>query len=543
MSDFYDELKSHTGRHYRAPFLDLVRVFSIHRDRAAIRLKRAVRPLFAGYVDGVFRSHWRDNMRISGVLLIVCLVVAPVATAGNLTEKNQQKTDKVIAKLVEAYGGAATLDQIDSLTVVHSNEFVAVGQSRKPEPPWDTSVGNGTTAIDLDDQRLVVINKGSGNGFEFHNATLINAADSFELDYRAGLARPIEAPDFAGSAGPFIRVTPVLLVQALREHARTAHYLGVTDLEERPHHVVRFAMASGPAISLYVDQETALITHSERIVPGFGLIEYDFADYETIEGIPFNRTFVLHQAGDLSMKRKNIDVTVNSPVAPLLVVDRSLEMTAPLPPDPMSLQTLADGVHLIGGNGTYGLFVEMEDHVIAVGGVGGVDARMAELEAVTDKPVRYGVLTHHHSDHIMAVPAYAAMGATVVAARAHQKAVAETVEADTLNIKTVKKKLDLSDDSRRVVVLDIGPTPHSEHLLVTWLPDEKILFEADHFSMPRSGPVPPAIDSTREFAAALDRLGLDPRYIVSAHSPRPGTMADLRLALETPVASEPVAQR
>ena len=86
---------------------------------------------------------------------------------------------------------------------------------------------------------------------------------------------------------------------------------------------------------------------------------------------------------------------------------------------------------------------------------------------------------------------------------------------------------------RRVEIIDIGPTAHTEHLLVAWLPEEGILFEADHFAMPRVGPVPPAVTSTKTFAVALRKAGLKVKTIVSAHSPTPGSMNDLEQALNT----------
>ena len=64
------------------------------------------------------------------------------------------------------------------------------------------------------------------------------------------------------------------------------------------------------------------------------------------------------------------------------------------------------------------------------------------------------------------------------------------------------------------------------------LPKEGILFQADHFTMPRTGPVPPAVASTKTFATALDANDLQPRTIVAAHSPRVATMNDLRATVE-----------
>jgi hypothetical protein len=49
--------------------------------------------------------------------------------------------------------------------------------------------------------------------------------------------------------------------------------------------------------------------------------------------------------------------------------------------------------------------------------------------------------------------------------------------------------------------------------------------------MPRSGPVPPAVTSTKTFAKALAEKGLKVKRIVSAHSSKPGTPADLEAAL------------
>ena len=97
----------------------------------------------------------------------------------------------------------------------------------------------------------------------------------------------------------------------------------------------------------------------------------------------------------------------------------------------------------------------------------------------------------------------------------------------------MEDKFVLENEGRRVEIVDIGPTAHTEHLLVAWLPEEGILFEADHFAMPAAGPVPPAVTSTKTFAKALKKHGIDVRLIASAHSANPGTPEDLARALQT----------
>ncbi len=224
---------------------------------------------------------------------------------------------------------------------------------------------------------------------------------------------------------------------------------------------------------------------------------------------------------------------VNEPLADLLKVDARLEAVPEVQPDPFSRQEIADGVWLIGGSGTYAMFVDMGDYVFAAGGTAGLPERIDSLrEVVGDKPLRYGMLTHHHFDHVVGVGAYEAEGTTLIAAAAHEKVVREAAQdAEALKLKTVADRMTLEGETRTVEIIDIGPTAHTEHLLVAYLPEEQILFEADHFALPLQGPIPPAVTSTRTFAEALGREELNVKQILSSHSPRAGTMDDLRAAL------------
>src|SRR5579884_2516756 len=42
------------------------------------------------------------------------------------------------------------------------------------------------------------------------------------------------------------------------------------------------------------------------------------------------------------------------------------------------------------------------------------DDLMAKIKSLTDKPVKYVILTHNHADHSAGMPQLAAMGATVI---------------------------------------------------------------------------------------------------------------------------------
>ena len=466
-------------------------------------------------------------------LLLVAMFTATVANGKNFTEVNTDKAKSLIDAAIEAHGGEALMEDLRTLIVETSTTNYSVDQSRGTEAPWDTSTNESLDAIDLENSIFVNNARGEGGGFEFHNRTIINGDKSYQLNLRAGTVAKIAEPDFDTTSGPFVRVTPALLLRTAKEREANAHFLGTTTIEGVDCNIVGFSMTVGPAISLYLEKDTNLLRRSERVFPGFGLVEYRFDDYVEKNGVIYNQSFTLYLNGDVNLERDIKSVKVNAPLDDLLEVPPSLVSIPEQPADPLSRQELDDGVWLIGGNGTYAMFVDMGEYIFAAGGAAGIPEDIESLrEIVGDKPIRYGMLTHHHFDHVLGVSAYEEEGATVIAAKAHERIARRAAEdGESLKMKLVEDRMTLEGNSRRVEIIDIGPTAHTEHLLVAWLPKEGILFEADHFAMPQAGPVPPAVTSTRTFAKALAEKGLEVKRFVSAHSPRPGTPADLEEAL------------
>jgi len=461
-------------------------------------------------------------------------IAALLAAAGLQAEetlplKSVNKANEIIDAALEAHGGAEKLAKLNSL--VQESRFVnyANGQSRKPGPPWDKGEQETFNAIDFERGIFVTRNAGFGGGYDFDGGSIINGEESWQLDYRAGTVAPIAEPDLNTTSGPFIRVTPALLMKQLQARRQVSHWLGEVDFQGRPHDVVTLVMEVGPGLSLYFDQETHMLTRMERVLPPFGQVEYRFEDYGEIDGIAFNRNFRLLLNGDDNLEVTNKTIRVNAPIDEYAQLAADLEKIPAVVPDEFNLQEIDEGVFLVGGTGAYGLFVEMKDHIVAIGGTQGVATRTEEVRKhIADKPVRFGVLTHHHSDHVPGAADYAAEGATIITFRENEQVVRNAIGDSEAKFEFVEDHMSLSDGERTVELYDIGPTPHAEHLLVAYLPKEKILFEADHFPQPRTGPLPPAVPATMAFAEALAELDLDLERIVGAHSPRIGSLAELK---------------
>jgi glyoxylase-like metal-dependent hydrolase (beta-lactamase superfamily II) len=188
------------------------------------------------------------------------------------------------------------------------------------------------------------------------------------------------------------------------------------------------------------------------------------------------------------------------------------------------------------------LVVEFRDYVMmleAGESIARGEAYIAETKKLfPNKPIRYVMNTHAHSDHTGGLPALVAEGATVIT---HKNNVTfleralntpRTLLTDVL-AKNPKKaivegfdeKKVYTDGTRTVEMYHIFPAPHSNGLIVAYIPNEKVLFQGD-FSVT---PGQPANDHVKALVPALEKLNLVnfERYI-NVHVPAaPQTKADV----------------
>jgi glyoxylase-like metal-dependent hydrolase (beta-lactamase superfamily II) len=163
---------------------------------------------------------------------------------------------------------------------------------------------------------------------------------------------------------------------------------------------------------------------------------------------------------------------------------------------------------------------------------------------VPGKPVRYIVPTHHHDDHTGGLRTYIAEGITVLTTpgnRAYVERMARsrrTLDPDLQSERQASLKLEitrerktvLSDGEQTLEIIDIGPGPHADEMLVAWLPREKLVFQGDMLNRPADGRPRAGNLTTRHFADWLQASGLPVERIAGVHGPV-ATMRDLETAL------------
>jgi glyoxylase-like metal-dependent hydrolase (beta-lactamase superfamily II) len=227
---------------------------------------------------------------------------------------------------------------------------------------------------------------------------------------------------------------------------------------------------------------------------------------------------------------------------------------APTAPAAPTSERLADGVFRI--NGAYNaLAIEFADHVVLFEPGPQNEARALAIIAETkrvipNKPIRFGVISHHHFDHTSGLAAVAAEGITIVTPAVNRafllKALStpRTLAPDSLAKSGRTPLIEgftgdtrvFKDATRAFEVHVIKGLPHADGLVVGYLPKEKLLVYADMFNLPPAdAPVPdPPVVGTGVFVDNLDRLKLDVERIMSVHTLNPDrltTIAEIKASL------------
>jgi glyoxylase-like metal-dependent hydrolase (beta-lactamase superfamily II) len=212
---------------------------------------------------------------------------------------------------------------------------------------------------------------------------------------------------------------------------------------------------------------------------------------------------------------------------------------------------LADGVWLMGGGSHNSVAVEFKDFITVIEGPldeARSNAVISEVrKTIPNKPIRYLVNTHNHFDHLGGIRTYVAEGATVITDDKNRDFYQQVVLAPqprtlspdklsqfpfaptgpgTLALQTFSDRYTISDGQKTIELLHVEGLNHSDNMLVAYLPQEKILVNADLYSPPPEGGNLAAVNNNAVvFFNNVKRLKLDVARHVPIHG-NPGPQAD-----------------
>lgn len=271
-----------------------------------------------------------------------------------------------------------------------------------------------------------------------------------------------------------------------------------------------------------------------------------YDDYRDMGGVQVPATIEQQRGGGGVFGVSVAAATVNPPnAAELLTIPPPPAPPGPppggAPAQPAELsQQVGEGVWLI--KTMYNaLLVEFEDHVAVfeAGGSPAVgEAILAEAARLyPDKPLRYLINSHPHSDHTAGMIPVVRAGATIVTHEANVAFMdmALSTPRTLLGEATLDPQflaagsVTVLEDATRRLELHHIPNLHSDGTIVAYLPNERILFQAD-FTLPVAGAqANPFVVNLAEY---VDANGLDFDQYLAVHAAQvPQTMADLLAAI------------
>jgi glyoxylase-like metal-dependent hydrolase (beta-lactamase superfamily II) len=479
-------------------------------------------------------------------VIVLTLFAASAVAADNpetLTERSQTRARAVLDRAVEANGGAAALRAVKIVRLQLEGETYPRLQMTTPEPPFEGGVLKESLLVDLEGNRLRLDQRTGGFGFAGDTTVTIASGQGTTYDHRARTATPIPAAQATQQQFiQYYRRLPSLLLRQALDRANTLRHLGEDTFDGRRHDVVTFVMPDAVQVAMYVDTASGLVSKYELIfvdpLTGIEASEIRYGDYRRVGDYQVPGTFTNSQAGEVVAKFSlraeiNPEITADS----FSVAEEGYRPVSAAPANqPEEIEKLADGVYVIqnvAGQNQNTLAVGFSDHVAAVEAPGsseGADDVIARIkELFPGKPIRHLAMTHHHGDHIGGLRSFIAEGATVVTTPGN-RGVVQRMAAAPQNDRLAKSPREpefllieggrrvLTDGTRTLELIDIGPNPHAREMVIAWLPVERVVFQGDLFFVPANdAPFGPPQATTVSFARKLQELGLPVAKIASVH--------------------------
>jgi glyoxylase-like metal-dependent hydrolase (beta-lactamase superfamily II) len=399
---------------------------------------------------------------------------------------------------------------------------------------------------------------GGGTPLQSEQRQVLFVSGNDAWDGDGNNAKP--APDAAELRQLEIWLTPHGFIKAAAASANPVVFsrrvLGVDDVIE-PVTVVSFKVMDKYTVNgMFNDQNLLEYVQTWVANPVLGdmLYEIRYTDYKDFGGIKFPTNIHAHTGAsgydfargfwvlDPNSLQMNVSsVQPNVSVAAFTVPDAVRQ--AAVQPVRLESRKLADGIWSIGDASYNSVAVEFRDYVAVVEAPLNEKRSIAVIAEISrlvpNKPIEYVVNTHHHFDHLGGLRTYWSDGARIITHLANRPFIEQivlspaprTLEPDRLALhpipttstptdrfEAVSQKYVLSDGNRAMEIHVVQSLAHAEHMLVAYLPKEKILINADLYSPPATGaqaPTPSA--SMMTLYRNIRRLKLDVVQHVPIH--------------------------
>jgi glyoxylase-like metal-dependent hydrolase (beta-lactamase superfamily II) len=473
--------------------------------------------------------------------------------------------------LIEAMGGRAALESVDTVVLVGEGTRTRMGQITVTggEDPMGSLAGV-TETIDLENGRAAFDYEVVIGEFRLKRTEVLTSFEGEPVGWNTGPDRPNVAVSPNGLFSWAAQNSPEMLLRrnvisvalAAAETATAEQMVEERAFNGSTSLYGTATLPSGENVELYFNPTTGLLdgfaTLDTETMLGDVDAEYILADYRpvmrwtTVEGgaqadgaasaereseilLPYSITIRKQGRPYSSMVYNRIEI--NPPTAdeifalPEDVVEQARQVVATDGPwAPLEWNEVAPGVYHAVGYSHHSMVVEFPTFVAVIEGP------YTEAQALTlvrrideeiNKPIRYVTPTHPHYDHTGGIRGLAAVGATVLVAEGHEGELRAIVESPHTNpsdelaralaagsevgaVEVFSGMTVIEEGQRRLELYEVTTIPHVNPMTLAYVPDAGVLFESDLFF----GAASP--DATALYAAIRER-DLEVRQIVGGH--------------------------
>ena len=438
--------------------------------------------------------------------LVLLTVVAVMATGCASAPPEMQ----AIESAAEAMGGVDAVRGATTLVIEGSGRNYRLGQNVTPDDQLPEAVVESYT-LQADLAGHQVRTEVASANFRGIIGTATTGLDG-DVAYNVGGNGAARVGGLAASdrQADYYHHPLTLLQAALAEDVGMA--AAVRNLrEDMGQTLVDITTADGAALTLHLAGDSGLpvsiTSMSSNDNLGDVTISSTFGDWTEVGGLMLPTT-ITRRIDEFPAQEISVTNQVNVTVGDLAAPDEA--RSAPLPEAPaanVESQELADGVWFLAGQSHHSVLVRFADYGVLVESPQNDTRALAVIaearELLGDTPLQYLVNTHHHFDHSGGLRAAVAEGLTVITHEINQELYEElvarphTINPDRLAmnpqplmIETVAgdDTFELTDGDQMLQVFRVTGDPHNGGMLAAYLPNERILIEADDYTPGRGGP-------------------------------------------------------
>ena len=470
-------------------------------------------------------------------LILSALITAPVAAQS-------------VQSVLQATAIAMGMENLSSIEYSGTGWQGRVGQNVAPDRDWPRiELTAYTRAIDFEamSSKEEFVREGSTRQF----TNLLSGDYAWTLDTQG---EPVPQPASAELRRLEILLTPWGFIKGAMAPGANPTMLTRNEYGGRST-VISFVAFEKYRVNGTINPD-GLLERTQTWIPspvvGDMYIENVYTEYQEVGGVQIPR-FHQHQdyddgaheadvsGGDHSFGLETVsELQANATLT--LTVPNSV-MSARVQPVQVASERLGDGVWLIGGGSHHSVAIEFDNYVTVIEAPLNEERSLAVIDElnrlIPNKPIRFIVTTHHHWDHLGGLRAFVHEGATVITHDSNKPYYQEvlragiwTLEPDRFSLhppeewsegyifETLNEKYVLADRTTTVELYNVQGLAHAAGMLIAYIPDEKIVVQADLYFPAASTPNA----SARTFHRNLQRLDLDVETIVGIHG-RPTPMS------------------